>query len=304
MGHEPTKLVLGRGEVYFDRFLPGTRIGEGERYLGNTSTFRIQRQVSTTERARSYGGRKVSIPDSIVSESHSVEFVTDNIDIDTIALWFGAAPLVPTVSTVTVTETFVVKRGRFYQLGKSQTVAGTRNVTNVVVRKGVVTVVPTGNYVLDSLLGRIQIERYALALRDGDTVSVSFNARSSDTAQALSAPQQVQGSLRFVSFNEGVVGRQVQNDYFLPFVTLSPRGQVDTKGDEWQQWGFTASAFNLSPNVQQLYVTRAAQVFITERDQTAIIDEMGDLNTFPYWDDQLQIATNIDWPPAVDFEGV
>ena len=91
MPHESTKLVLGRGEVYFDRFLPGTRRGEGERYLGNTPSFRIQREVERLERSTSYRGRKIAMAGAVVAESHEITFVTDNVDDENIALWFGSS---------------------------------------------------------------------------------------------------------------------------------------------------------------------------------------------------------------------
>lgn len=303
MPHEPTNLVLGRGEVYFDRFIAGTRIGEGERYLGNTPSFRIQQDVSTQTRATSYRGRKVEKPDLVVSRSTSVDFVTDNVDLENLAIWFGSSVQVPDISLTTITETFTVKRGRFIQLGKSQNIAGTRNVRNVVVRRASTVISQNGNYVLNGALGRIEILRFATTLRDGDVITVQFTVVASDTAQVAVEAQNVMGSLRFVSLNEGIFNRQ-QNDYYFPMVSITPRGQTDLKGDEWQQWGFEGKAYNLSPTTEQLYVTRAARKLVTSMDEETIIDEVGSLDVFTFWEDQLNTTVNVDWPPALELEGI
>lgn len=302
MPHEATKLVLGRGEVYFDRFITGTRIGEGERYLGNTTSFRIQREVQTVSRATSWRGRRIDTPPAVLSESHSVDCVTDNVDLENVAMWFGSETVVPAAFNANVVETFVVQRGRYYQLGKSQNVAGTRNVIDVTVRIGSTVVAPSGNYTVNLALGRIEIAKYAPAIASGATISVTFTVRESDTAQVGAQAAQVYGALRFVSFNETPNNRKPQIDYYFPFVSIMPRGQVDMKGDEFQQWGFEATAYNLNPATRQLYPTRAPEALITAADQEAIIDELGSLGEFPLWEDLLHVATNVDWPPALEFE--
>ena len=47
MANETQKYTLGRGEVYFNKFKPGTNIGEGERYLGNTPEYSLTNDVDT-----------------------------------------------------------------------------------------------------------------------------------------------------------------------------------------------------------------------------------------------------------------
>lgn len=299
MAHEPTKLVLGRGEVYFDRFLPGTRIGEGERYLGNTSTFRLQRDVRTNARATSYGGRKVSVSESIISESHGIDFTTDNVDLENLALWFGTATVAQDITRLPVSETFAVKRGRYYQLGKTQNVAGVRNITEVIVKIGAAFIEAPGNYSVDRKLGRIWIEPAADDIADGVNLTVSFTVRESDSAGVGAKSELVQGSLRFLAFNDGTSATP-QNDVFIPCVTLTPRGQVDLKGDEWQQWSFEGQAFNLNPSTQQVYVTRAAKTVQLTMAEETIIDEFGSFADFTPLEDLLHVSVNFEWPPALE----
>ena len=112
MAHEATKLVLGRGEVYFDRFISGTHVGEGERYLGNTSKFIVERDIERLDRATSYGGKRIAAKGAIVSESHTIDFTTDHVDIENLSMWFGGESAAPDVPRDVVVETFTVKRRR------------------------------------------------------------------------------------------------------------------------------------------------------------------------------------------------
>ena len=110
-------------------------------------------------------------------------------------------------------------------------------------------------------------------------------------------PDGVYGALRFISNNIG----SVQNDFYLPFVRITPRGQTDLKADEWQQWAFDAVAINLSPAHSQLYITRGAIAVGLPPDEQAIVDEFGFLEAFAEWEDLLQQVVNEDWPTALPY---
>ena len=303
MPREATKLVLGRGEVYFDRFLPGTRTGEGERYLGNTPSFRIQRSIERLERATSYRGRRVAVPGATVAEETSVNFVTDNIDDENLALWFGATPRSTYFTPPNpISESFLVRKGRTYQLGKTVQPFGTPDIAYPAVRLNGSPLGSTGNFVINIATGRIEVFSNALNVNDGDSMEVRFHVRQSNASIIDSTPARLLGALRFVANNKG--RNNPQNDYYFPMVDLSPRGQVDLKSDEWQQWAFDATAMNLRPGVEQAYMMRRATVSTMVSDEQAIIEEFGSLAPFPYWDDQLHQIINYDWPPAVDFTGI
>ncbi|MBI1620026.1 phage tail tube protein [Aquamicrobium zhengzhouense] len=301
MSREATKLVLGRGEVYFDRFLPGTRRGEGERYLGNTTSFRIQREVERLKRATSYRGRRIATAGAVIAESHEVNFTTDNVDDENVALWFGGSVPTPSGGPVNeISETFPVLQGRFYQLGKTLSpIVGVRNVAYVSVRRGGTPVRMTGNYEVDPGHGRIEILDGAPDIPDGTAITVSFQVAASDEVMLNGEPDGVYGALRFVSFNKSPGGISVQNDLYFPYVRITPRGQVELKSDEWQQWTFDAEVMNLSPAHSQVYVTRGATTVSISPDERAIYDELGDLVPFPMWEDELHVVTNEEWPPAL-----
>lgn len=300
MRHEATSLVLGRGEVYFDAFAEGTRKGVGERYLGNTTTFRLQRDLSTIARATSYGGRKVNTAPLITSEQHSIEVMCDHVNIDNIALWFGSPAVeVPVDSQTGVREDFVVTRGLFYQLGKSVIPhIGARNLAYLLLTKDGNPLDKEPNYDFDPHTGRFHILPNARDVNNGDTISGYFSVREQQPRLVAPQAKTLSGSLRFLSYNEGVRGRP-QNDILFPFVTIKPRGQIDLKGDEFQRWGFTAEAMNLAPNVHQAYVLNSSASVALTPDECTIIDELGNLASFAYWDDRLHVIINKDWPETL-----
>lgn len=293
MAREQTTLVLGRGEVFFDLFRPGTRQGDGERYIGNSSTFQIGRKLERLDRFTSYNGRKIEQESAIISETHTVTFVTDNIVIENIGLWYGLeSEVVVTVAANAITEFFPVRLGRTYQLGKSYMPLGVRYVENVVVRIDDVIVPLDGNYALSAATGRLEVSPDAINISDGQTLEITFEWRTTEAARTNSAARDVYGALRFISFNAYGPDKQ----YYFPFVRLSPRGMMDLKGDDWQQAGFDVEARNLNPRTEQVYVEEFLKVYLTA-DEQAIVDLSGlTLDSFPYWENQLDQLVNVTMP--------
>lgn len=297
MIREETKLVVGRGEVYFEPFIDGTRIGDGERYIGNTTAFQLTRTVARLERFTSYKGQQVEVEGCVLSESHTVQFITDNISIENVGLWFGEETAETTFYGVNqVSERIKVRQNRFYQLGKTFQPLGTRYVENVVVRLDGVEVPNLNNWDVDKTYGRLQILAGAPAIPNGSTIEVFFEWRTVRTETANSHTRDLYGSLRFIATNP--VGPK--RNYFFPFVRLSPRGSVDLKGDEWQQMPFEAEAMRLSPLTEQVYLDGVLSVATTS-DEQAIIDLGGiTLEQFPFYEDMLNTIVN-DYIPEANY---
>ena len=250
MAHDPTDLVLGRGEVYFDLFALGTRVGSGERYLGNTPSFQISRVTERAQRFRSYGGKKVEIEGVVTAEAHSLMFITDNISMENVALWYGTQPeMVAQAAGAAIIEPFAVTPGRFIQLGKTVTPFGLRNVANVVIRIGASVVAMLDNYEVDPTMGRIKILT-GPAFEGATNITVEFARGVAVTKQAKSKPVERFGAVTFISKNAYGPRKNV----FLPYVRLSSRGQVDLKGDEWQQMPFEATVLKLNSITEQVYI--------------------------------------------------
>lgn len=292
MSREATHLVIGRGEVFFEAFLPGTRQGRGERYIGNTTSFQVSRTVERLERATSHGGQKVTREAAVLRDSHTVQFVTDNIDMENVALWFGGeADSRKLDAQGIITETLRVRLGNYIQLGKTYSPNGVRNIENVVVRAGATVVPAGGNYEIDVSAGRIRILPDAFNIADGALIDVEFEWRTTYLNLATSMAKEVFGALRFMA--ENVAGESKR--YYFPMVRLSARGSVDLKGDQWQQIPFEAEAMKINHRSEQVYVETIAFTLFLE-DEQAILDEGLTLDEFPIWDDELHQFINVQIP--------
>ncbi|QXV73584.1 hypothetical protein [Rhizobium phage RHph_X2_30] len=293
---ENATLVIGRGELYFDRFLPGTLTGEGELYFGNTPGFSLSRTVEEIARFTSYGGQQIEVGGLVTREVHSADITTDNLSMANLALWFGSEEdKTGQLAIGTITESFTVKRGRWYQLGNSQHPFGVRHVEpDIVFKKGVTPVSLTGNIVLNLEEGRFFVLMGAPAIFDGDTLSVDFQWRQSQTTETSTDSPELVGALRYISKNP--IGPR--HSYFFPYVRIAPTGQIDLKGDTWQELSFEVDIRKISPTAEYFYTIELAPAGYTD-DEQAIID-FGpiSLEVFPYWDDQLDIIINTDIPAA------
>jgi hypothetical protein len=65
---------------------------------------------------------------------------------------------------------------------------------------------------------------------------------------------QVEGALFFEATNP--VG--LRFDYTFPYVQLSPDGDFQLKGDEWQQLSFTFEALKLNDTTETVYINGRA----------------------------------------------
>lgn len=250
MFREKTSLVLGRGEVYFNRL--DTSVQDSERYFGNTPMFRIEREIRRVERMTAYRGQRQARPGIVVQETVSGSLTTDNMVTDNIALWHGAqvAVEVDGDALVPYTETFVVKKNRFYQLGMSENAVGLAYIDSIEVRLTNSTGTPliAGiHYHLDRSTGRIQIPPTS-PLADMVTIWTRYLKRPSPLSVMLPTGHDVFGAMRYIDTNP--YGPRL--DYWFPQVRLTPRGAVDMKGDEFRQMSFDIEAIRLSP-VQPLF---------------------------------------------------
>ena len=251
MFREKTKLVLGRGEVYFDRFLGNTK--DGERYLGNTPAFRIDREIKRVERMTSYRGQRQKRPGVVVEENISCTLTFDHMVTENIALWHGADPVTTSLGNglIPYSETLVVKKDRYYQLGMAVNGFGLGYLDTLQVRltNASGTILTVGvHYHADRELGRIQIPPSS-PLADGTTIFVQYFKRPSPVTTMISNGENIIGALRYVSTNP----HGPRCDYWFPQVRLTPRGAVDLKGDEFQQRSLDIEAIRLAPNLPLVY---------------------------------------------------
>jgi hypothetical protein len=128
--------TLGRGKVYFNRFVTGTLAGPGERYIGNTTEITMTTAVETLDHYSSDSGVREKDISVETQRNRTLRITTDDISAENIALLLGSdAQLRATAGITDDGDTLTVQQGLYYQLGtRASRPEGVRNVTNVIVR--------------------------------------------------------------------------------------------------------------------------------------------------------------------------
>lgn len=235
--------VIGKGKLYFDQFPPGSLTGTGEKYFGNTPELSTSSDQETLDHYDADEGLNVKDESVTIEDNQTGAFVTDNVSRENIALWFGGErSQVVQVAATGLSDTFVVTRGAWYQLGTGAlTPTGVRMVENVVATltpKGGGAPAPLaalGNLDFDLEGGRVYVESDAPGVADGDTIEFSYDVQNDERDVTVGKGLEVRGALRFLSRNP--IGSQT--DYFWPYVKLTANGDLNLKGDEWQQIPFS-----------------------------------------------------------------
>jgi hypothetical protein len=238
---EQMNYTLGRGELYFNKFKPGTQVGMGERYIGNTPAATINVQSDNLDHYNSDRGVKEKDASVVLQTNRTGSFTTDHIAPENLALFFFGSVNALTVAAATALAISfdAVHVGYFYQLGESAAhPTGDRNVTNVVLTDDK-TPTPTPlvlgtDYMLNAELGRIEILDGPNIVDGTTNIRGTYDVQASTRELIMSGTTPVEGSLRYIAQNP--VGRKI--DYFMPWVKLSPNGDFALKGDEWQQIPF------------------------------------------------------------------
>lgn len=252
--------TLGKGKVFFDRYPANAIIsaitqGEGERYLGNAPEFSTSISSENLDHYSSAGGIKVKDDSVQLSVDSTGKVSCDNVGSENVALYFlGTSAIVAQAALVAqVTLVTGAKRGRFYQLGVSETnPAGLRNVSAVVVKKGAgftTTVVPAANYEVDEVLGRLYVLGASPDIDTAD-IQVTFNTAATSRTQVVSGSSSIYGAMRFVSDNPKGENR----DYYFPYVKLAPDGDYPLIGDEWMSMSFSFEVLKKASNIASVYI--------------------------------------------------
>lgn len=227
--------TLGRGEVHFALFKPGTQDADGFRYFGNTPELNLTIESENLDHYSSDRGIREK-DDSVPLETNRTgSLITDHISPGNIALFFFGSSEVLTQASVSDLEYEIekAKAGMSYQIGESrQTPSGHAGLTAVTVTAGATALVLDTDYEIDLDTGFLSFSKDLVALQgDGADVTVGYDLRAMSRTQVISGSQPVEGSIRYKSYNPK--GDRI--DFYLPWVKLSPNGDYALKGDEWQQ---------------------------------------------------------------------
>lgn len=289
MSREKTKLVVGRGEIYFEQFLPGTTTGQGELYIGNTPSADLTREITYRDIYNVRNGVRVLDMRVPTEETNNGRFTTDNISKEIIALFYsGGTEPISQPGAEAVEETIQVWRGRWFQIGRSAARPFGAAHLDFVSATLDGDPVPAADYTFERETGRIYINPNATLIENGDSIVVHYSARSALVLVTEPGYVALTGALRYVSRNP--VGDKL--NYFWPDVTLFPQGGKVLKGDTWQEIGFEFYANSRDPNVAQVYAYNNGGAGLTPGEE-AIIGSGITVEEFPYWEDQIDTIINV-----------
>lgn len=236
---DKTELIIGRGQVYFDPVDPETGLNTGEIYIGHTTTVTIDRTIEFTERRRSVLGLRIKSDKTPTSDAGTVSFITDNINLANLGLWFGGT----FVTQITAmdggrVETLTAQAGQFYQLGLDiNPGTGVRNVWAMVVLDESMT--PVEGLYIDEDNGRFGIPRSRVDL-NGMILTVQYEImyNNADVSDLNRMP--MKGALRYIADNQFGKNRS----FYWPSVMLVPKDQLKLKDDGWMSLSFEAEVLS------------------------------------------------------------
>jgi len=253
-----SNLVLGRGEIYFDRFAAGTENKTGERYLGATPAFSVSGETQELEHFSSERGLRVKDESVTLQIDFTGALTLEDINQDNLALFFfGAAENATISAAVGEQDDLTVKQGLYYQLGTTAAKPeGVENVTNVVVTGtgGTPTYVADTDYTVDLTLGRVYIMPGA-GIADDAAVEITYDVAAQTQERVSSGASLVSGALRFISYN----GVGTNRNFYMPKVTLRPNGEFALKGEEWQNFGLNVEILQAGTTLENLYIAARGQ---------------------------------------------
>lgn len=167
----------------------------------------------------------------------------------------AATPANITVSGATLaggtdaTETLAdVERGRWYQLGvTSDLPQGVRRIGSVTI-----TGVSSDSFTIDADAGRIYINEDATDIVDGDDLAVNYGVKAGVDDIVVARSDTIEGEMTFIANNAA----GSNDDYFWPYVKLTPDGDFALKGDEWLNITFNFEILKRDSLVERQYITR------------------------------------------------
>ncbi|OQM75597.1 hypothetical protein [Manganibacter manganicus] len=258
MDFQSEHLTIPRGKIFFAKYNPGTQVPGAYRELGNCPEFTLTRDSETIQHFSSQAGLKVLDEEINIGATMSGALTTDDIKSENVAYFFmGGVSTIAATAQTDVSETFeTVKAGDVYQLGQSDTVpSGVRSVTITTVTDGATTpvaLVENTDYEVDLDLGLLT------ALKDQLKIVVTYDVAASTREQIVAGDTQVEGALKFVSFN--ALGEQA--DYTMPRARLSANGDFALVNDP------DSTAFQTMP--LSLAILKKGNLALAYRDGRAV----------------------------------
>jgi hypothetical protein len=237
-----TKLLLGRGAVYIDRFT-AAGVKQGERFVGNCSAF----SVTGSEEVRDKRGMvdntnpllaRVTVARTIELGVTLTEFDRRNLQLALMGADDQASSFYPVQATTPIVDEAVTPaggsiQGHWYKFSK-------RDINTIqAVKDDTVTIASNPNnvnYAIDSKVGRVYITPGG-SVADASAVTVSYTPFAIafpgglDMVLPVTAGA-IRGAFRFVG--DPVNGRIVEAE--IPLCQYSPDGELPLIGDDFGEY--------------------------------------------------------------------
>lgn len=248
---ETMNYTLGRGKLYFSAFRPGTTNPAGFEYVGHTTAIGITASTEKLDHWNMDSNVKFKDRSVTLSADFSMTFTTDHISPENVARFFLSenAERVSQADATGVSETITdIEIDRYYSLGVTESApAGVRELKTVSVTVGGTALENEVDYRVDLENGLVYFIEGGAAVAGTDAV-VTYGVEAHTFDRVVSGSSNVRGALKFVSDNATGTDATI----YAPCVELSPNGDFQLKGDEWQELSFNVSVEQL-PGRAALY---------------------------------------------------
>lgn len=229
-------LLLGKGKLYFDRFLDGTMTRTGEQDLGNCTTFETTTTDTIKEKYESMDGLGLLYGRANTQRKVELKITGDEFSVENVATaaMGTTASLVQTSGTVATgsEETFTTAAilGRWYPLAH-------RKVSTVIVKDSSATLVLNTDYQIDAERGRIYLMPTSPTIIAGDSVKASYAyaAVTLQYVQGGTSPK-IEGFLRFVG--DPVSGPIYEGEFW--HLSINSNGAMGFIADDYGNWTLQA----------------------------------------------------------------
>lgn len=228
--------TLGRGRLFFARYLANSRTPDGFFYLGNSPEFNLTISADYLDHFDSDAGVKEKDQSIPLQINRTGTITLDEIISRNLALFFfgDSSTLTATAATASTDTLEAVHLGATYKIGQSDSnPTGAWGLDTVVVKVATVTKVLDVDYELDEDLGLITILETGSIAALAD-VLITYDVLGSSRDHVVSGNTPVSGALMYIADNAAGPDRH----YYMGAVKLTPNGDFAQKGDTWEQMSF------------------------------------------------------------------
>lgn len=259
MAQESQNYTLGRGKVSFSRFKPGTRTPIGFKYIGNTPEFSLTIESENLDHFSSDEGIREKDDSVPLEVTRTGSLTTDSIRPDNIAyFFFGTKDIVTQLAVAAADEEFTdVEPGTQLKLGVTNTnPAGYFGIdgATLTVKKGATALVLGTDYTVNSKLGTVTLVEGGSVVK-GDDLTINYAVLASTRDRVMSGSTPVEGAMLYEALNP----KGKNYHYYLPYVKVTPNGDYNLKGDEWQTLPLSIEV--LKPEVGEAILMNGDPVF-------------------------------------------